>query len=238
MTLRVANIIAFVIMIVMNYLANALPLNGKTTGELSGQYPNLFVPAGVTFSIWGIIYILLLAYTILQFLARNKVVADATGWLFVISCLLNAIWIVTWHYEFPGISLIVMSLLLVTLVIINYRLTPLSSPVIKASFGIYLGWICIAAIANATAFLVAVNWRGWGLPDEFWSSLMVFTGAVIILVVLNRFRNPFTGIAVIWALTGIIIARSWPEHKTVIIAASLSIVAVAVYSALITLRKI
>ena len=56
--MKYLNIVLFAGMIVMNYLANALPLNNKTTGELSDSFPNLFVPAGITFSIWGIIYLL------------------------------------------------------------------------------------------------------------------------------------------------------------------------------------
>ena len=59
-TLQIANIIGFVLVIIMNTLANTLPINGFTTGELSALYPNLFVPAGFTFSIWGVIYLLLM----------------------------------------------------------------------------------------------------------------------------------------------------------------------------------
>ncbi len=51
--IKYINVVLFAGMLVMNYLANALPLNNKTTGELSDSFPNLFVPAGLTFSIWG-----------------------------------------------------------------------------------------------------------------------------------------------------------------------------------------
>jgi hypothetical protein len=234
--LRIINLVAFLVMILINYLANSLPINNITQQELSEQYPNLFVPAGLTFSIWGVIYLLLLGFIVLQFRDRSKVFVEAIGWLFAISCLLNALWIVLWHYEFPGVSLIIMLMLLVSLIVINYRLTPLSSGIIKAGFGLYLGWICIAIIANATSFLVAINWQGWGLTDQAWATVMVLTGAVITILVLDAFRNPFAGLAVIWALTGIIIAR-WPGYLTIIIAAGLSIIAVAVVSALIATGK-
>ncbi|HNX79137.1 MAG TPA: hypothetical protein PKJ24_04610 [Prolixibacteraceae bacterium] len=65
--IKFLNILFFAGMVVMNYLANALPLNGKNTGELSDAFPNLFVPAGITFSIWGVIYLLLLLVCIIQF---------------------------------------------------------------------------------------------------------------------------------------------------------------------------
>ena len=237
MSLKLINIIAFAIMILMNYLANALPLGGKTTGELSAQYPNLFVPAGITFSIWGVIYILLLGFCILQFVPRNRAMVDATGWLFAISCVLNALWIVTWHYEKPGLSLIIMLLLLVTLVMVNQRITALGPGITKSAFGMYLGWICIATIANATAFLVAVNWQGWGLSDEFWASVMVLAGVAVSMLILTQYRNPFTGLAVMWALAGIIIARSWPDHRSVIIAAVVSFIAITLLTALVTFRR-
>ena len=236
MTIKIVNVVTFVIMIVMNWLANTLPLGGKTTGELSAQYPNLFVPAGLTFSIWGLIYLLLLGFCVLQFMAQNRAMVTAIGWLFAVSCILNALWIVAWHYEFPGLSLVIMILLLATLVMINHRLTPFAGVITRAAFGIYLGWICIAIIANATALLVAVNWQGWGIGEETWAVIMVLAGAVITLLVLRNYRNPFTGLAVIWALTGIIIAR-WPGNKAIIIAAAISILALAVMSLLVTLRR-
>ena len=236
MAIKILNIAAFAIMVFMNYLANALPLGGRTTGELSAQYPNLFVPAGLTFSIWGIIYLLLLGFCLLQFMAQNRAMVNAIGWLFALSCILNALWIVAWHYELPGVSLIIMILLLATLVMINHRLIPFASGITKAAFGIYLGWICIAAIANTTALLVAINWQGWGIGEEAWAMIMVFAGAVITLLVLHNYRNPFTGLVVIWALTGIIIA-GWPGNRAIIIAAAISILALAIMSVLVTIRR-
>lgn len=108
MLTKYVNLVLFMAMIVMNYLANALPLNGKTTGELSAQYPNLFVPAGITFSIWGVIYLLLGAFVILQFRHKNKSLAKTVGWAFAISCLLNSFWIVAWHYEYLLLSVGIM----------------------------------------------------------------------------------------------------------------------------------
>ena len=236
MAVKILNIFAFAVMVLMNYLANALPLGGKTTGEISAQYPNLFVPAGITFSIWGIIYILLLGFCLLQFMAQNREMVHAIGWLFAVSCILNALWIVAWHYQFPGISLIIMILLLATLVIINYRLLPFANGITKATFGIYLGWICIATIANTTALLVSINWQGWGIGEEAWAVIMVLAGAVVTLLVLHNYRNPFTGLVVIWALVGIIIAR-WPGNRAIIIAAAISILILAVMSVLVTIRR-
>lgn len=236
MQFKLINVAAFAIMVFMNYLANALPLGGKTTGELSAQYPNLFVPAGITFSIWGIIYLMLLGFCVIQFMAHNRAMVNALGWLFAISCILNALWIVAWHHEKLFLSVIIMLLLLATLTMINYRLVPFSESISKAAFGVYLGWICIATIANITALLVAINWQGWGISDEAWAVIMVLAGAVITALIIKNYRNSFTGIAVIWALTGIMIAR-WPGNKPILIAAAASILAIAVISVIITIRE-
>ncbi|TVR72608.1 MAG: hypothetical protein EA408_06625 [Marinilabiliales bacterium] len=236
MTLKIINVAAFTLMIVMNYLANALPLGGKTTGELSAQYPNLFVPAGITFSIWGVIYLLLLLFCILQFMSDHREIVQSIGWLFAASCLLNALWIVTWHYEKMALSILVMVLLLAVLTAISSRLTGFPAGIARAAFGIYLGWICIATIANVTALLVAANWQGWGLSQETWAVVMILAGAVITILVIQNYRNPFAGLAVIWALAGIMIAR-WPDNRAILVVAAVSAIAVAIITVLAAVRK-
>lgn len=222
MGIKIANTAAFAIMILMNYFANAIPLNGNTTGELSARYPNLFVPAGITFSIWGVIYLLLLGFCVVQFMSQYRQMADSIGWFFVVSCILNSLWIVAWHYERPGLSLVIMLFLLFSLIIINQRLVPFGRGITGAAFGLYLGWICIATIANATALLVKLNWPAWGIPDESWAIIMILAGTAITLFLLKTYRNPYTGIAVIWAIAGIILAR-WPEYRTISAVAGLAI---------------
>ncbi|MFW5725747.1 MAG: hypothetical protein ACOCX0_04800, partial [Bacteroidota bacterium] len=154
MLLKIVNVVTFLAMVFTNYLANALPINDKTTGQLSAQYPNLFVPAGFTFSIWGIIYLLLTIFVVIQFFENNKPVVRAIGWAFALSSLFNTLWIVAWHYERLPLSVLIMLGLLVCLVYIGLQIRTLPVGIIKAAFGIYLGWISIATIANITALLV------------------------------------------------------------------------------------
>jgi len=194
-------------MITANYLANAIPINGKTTGELSAQYPNLFVPAGITFSIWGVIYLLLFAFVVLQFVNNNKQLVEIIGWAFAISCILNALWIVAWHYENLSVSLIIMLALLAVLVYINIQLKDTNSTLVKASLGIYLGWICIATIANVTALLVHYGWSGWGIETTTWTIILIAIGLSIAAITVLKIQNPYIGLAVIWAFAGILIKR-------------------------------
>jgi len=234
--IRYINILFFAVMIVMNYLANALPLNGKTTGELSDSFPNLFVPAGVTFSIWGVIYLLLLVFCVIQFNSSNQAVINRIGWLFAASCILNALWIVAWHYSRLPLSVIIMLGLLVSLIWINISLKDLPFGLIKAAFGIYLGWICIATIANVTGLLVANNWNGFGLSDETWTVIMIFTGALITVGALWRLDNPFIGLSVVWAFAGIMIKRQ-VDYRSIFVFAAIALALVAVMLLLAFFKK-
>ncbi len=214
-------------MIVMNWLANALPLNNKTTGEISDSIPNLFTPAGVTFTIWGIIYLLLLIYCILQFRQTNQAIFLQIGWAFGISCLLNALWIVFWHYGRLPLSLLAMTGILGALIYINMQIRDLPLGIIKAAFGIYLGWICIATIANVTALLVHYNWHGWGLSEETWTIVMISAGALITALTIYSVKNPFIGLSVIWAFAGIILKRHY-DYRSIVITCAIGILFLAI----------
>jgi hypothetical protein len=225
--IRFLNLIFFALMIVMNWLANALPLNHKTTGEISDSLPNLFAPSGITFAIWGIIYLLLLTYCIIQFRETNQVISLQIGWAFGISCLLNASWIVFWHYGKLPLSLLAMAGILIALIFINMQIRDLPFGIVKASFGIYLGWICIASIANVTALLVHYNWQTWGVSEEIWTIVMITAGVLITALTVYSVKNPFIGLSVIWAFAGIILKRHY-DYRIIVVAAAVGILILAI----------
>lgn len=234
--IKYINLVLFAVMIVMNYLANALPLNNKTTGEISDSFPNLFVPAGLTFSIWGLIYLLLLGYCIVQFTGSNQIAITGTVTWFAATCILNSLWIVAWHYQKLPLSLLIMIGLLISLIFINIIIREMPQGLIKAAFGVYLGWICIATIANVTALLVHYRWNGFGLSDELWTIIMISTGAIIVSLSIYNLRNPFIGLAVIWAFAGIIIKRQ-NDYKSIIITAAIAIIIVSAVTVLGSFRR-
>lgn len=234
--MKYLNLLLFAGMVVMNYLANALPLNGKTTGELSDAYPNLFVPAGITFSIWGIIYILLVTFCVIQFTTSHQAVITRMGWLFGLSCIFNALWIVAWHYERLPMSLILMLGLLVSLIWINFFIRDLPAGFIKAAFGIYLGWICIATIANVTALLVNYGWGGLGITEETWTIIMIAVGALLVSITIWRLDNPFIGLSVVWAFAGIMIKRQ-ADYRVILVTAAIAAAVVAAVLVVIFFRK-
>jgi tryptophan-rich sensory protein len=234
--LKYLNLVFFGVMILMNALANALPLNNKTTGELSDSLPNLFVPAGLTFSIWGVIYLLVALFCIIQFRAANDTTVENIGWLFSVSCLLNATWIVAWHYQRLPLSLMIMLLLLTTLIYINMLIRDIQPGIIKAAFGIYLGWICIATIANITAVLVSHGWNGFGISETAWTIIMIAAGVLIVSFTLLRLDNPFIGLSVVWAVIGIYLKRQ-DDYRAIAITAIVALSIVTIVTILGFFRK-
>jgi hypothetical protein len=209
----------------VNALANILPINGLNTGQVSGFYPNLFVPDGFTFSIWSVIYLGLLAfagYTTrvvgwlpAEAVARQRVVAILP--LFWLSCGFNAGWIVVWHYLQVGLSLVVMLALLATLLVIFLRLQQhrpgrftASNLLADTPFVMYLAWICVATIANTTALLVHLGWQGGVIAPAGWSIGLQVVAFGLATAITLWYGRPAFSLVVAWALWGIYRAQSGP----------------------------
>jgi translocator protein len=217
-TLKILNIVAFIVVLLVNYLANALPLNGIRTGDISNKYYNEFAPAGVTFAIWGVIYLLLIGTIIRLFSLEGISIEKLQKW-FLANSLFNSAWLFAWHYELLFLTVVLMIGILYTLIQSNKTITeeiPESTPqywLFKSAFGVYLGWICIATIANFTTLLVSLNFNKLGLTDTFWTGAVIGIGAITAAMLVVRYRNIYIGLAVIWALIGIAIRQNQlPNH--------------------------
>ncbi len=245
--LQLLNIIFFVLMILANFLAEYLPIGGKSTKQLSDQYPNLFTPAAITFSIWIVIYLMLLFFSIYQgkTLISKKIntevdrLVNKIDFYFILSCILNLAWIIVWHYEMVGLSVIIMLGLLLTLIKLNLEIEKDFEKVgrnekllVHIPFCIYLAWISIATISNITALLVHLGWNGFGFSEEFWTITMIIVGTIITSFVVIRINNIFYGLVVIWAFIGIIIKRAEVEgiiaFKNIVYTAAICIIIIYV----------
>lgn len=236
------NLIGFLAVIVSNTLAVLLPLNNKTTQALSDKYANLFVPAGLTFSIWGVIYILLGIYTVYQMVIAFKPAAqkrdfiDRIGIWFFISCIFNTGWIFAWHYEVMWLSLVIMLLLLASLLVIYLRLgtgrredvSNNEKGLVHLNFSIYLGWITVATIANVTAFLVKYGWNRFGLDEQFWTVVVIAVGILITLGMIFIRNDIFHSLVVIWAFAGILIKRLADPATPALLIITITIAGIAV----------
>ena len=214
---QMLNVLAVIATIAVNGLANALPLNGLNTGEISDRFQVFFVPAGYVFSIWGLIYLGLIAFAIYQALPAQR----ANPRLmridipFVLSCLANIVWLFLWHYlQFP-LTLLVMLFLLGSLITIYLRLdigrvrvSPGERWCVHLPFSVYLGWVTVATIANATDVLDYLGWGGWGIPPQVWAVVMLVVATGLTLWMSLTRRDTAFLLVIVWAFIGIAIKQA------------------------------
>lgn len=208
--------VTFFIMILINMLANLVPLFGITTGEVSDAYPNLFAPAGFTFSIWGLIYFLLFAHTLYQLWLNQRGESaldirtlDIIGVLFCCSSIANALWIVCWHKQWIPVAMVLMAAILICIATIvrmlhNRMLTRKEITFILIPFSVYFGWISVATIANMTTLLVYLGWGGFGLSADVWMMIISVAGALMGAAVVLMLRSATYGLVFVWAYAGIL----------------------------------
>jgi len=215
--LKLAVAVSFLATVVVNYLAQSLPINGVTPGQVSDSLPNLFAPAGLTFSIWGVIYLLLAAFTVYQFDFRKKEGGgsslDRVRVVFIVSSLANIAWIFSWHYGIYPLSMLLMLVILISLIVINRtldrkQLTGIEKVVVRLPFRLYFGWITIATVANATALLVSVGWDRFGFPEQAWTVLILLVAMAIGTVTMMTRKDIAYGLVLIWAYVGILIKHT------------------------------
>jgi hypothetical protein len=211
---QIVVILAVAATIIFNGMANALPLGGQTTGEISAQFQVYFVPAGYVFSIWGLIYLGLVFFAVYQALPsqRDNPRLGRIGYLFVFSCLANIAWLFLWHYQLFVLSLLAMVTLLLLLIFIYLRLEIGRAAVpagekwlVRLPFSIYLGWISVATIANASSVLDYIEWGGWGISPEIWTVIMLLVGVGLAAVMLFKRGDIAFALVFIWAFVGIAI---------------------------------
>jgi hypothetical protein len=231
---QVIVIVALIAALVVNWLSNAIPLNGLTAGEISDSFEVYFVPAGYVFSIWGLIYLGLIAYAVYQALPaqRENLYLQRIGYLFALSCVANFSWLFLWHYQMFSATIIVMVALLLLLIAIylqlgvgRERVSAAQQWLVNVPFRIYLGWITVATIANATTVLEWWDWNGWGIYPEHWAAIMLIAGAAIASAV-SITRGDVAYVAVIvWAFVGIAVKHA--DTSVVATAAWIAAVVVA-----------
>jgi benzodiazapine receptor len=217
----VLNWITLILVITVNALANILPINGITTAEVSARYPNLFVPAGFTFGIWGFIYLLHILHVGFStyILVSPHRTASPIGALtqkinpwFWLSCVLNSCWILAWHHHHVLLSVVIMIALFFTLMVV-FRIITISERTLalgylehislETPFIIYLSWINVAMIANITALLVSNGWQGGGIEPYIWSCIMIGVATIIGVWMSVKWHRPAYTAVIVWSIIGI-----------------------------------
>jgi len=206
-------IVATVATLAVNTLANTLPFNGQDQATISDSFTVFFVPAGYVFSIWGLIYLALIAFTVYQALPsqRDNALLEQVGWLYIGTCIANSAWLFVWHYLLFTLSLIVMLALLVLLIAIylalgtgRKRTGTAQRWLVRVPFSIYLGWITVATVANATTLF---NYWGWGngldRASAIWAAIMLVVATVIAVLMSLRHGDIAYVAVIVWAFAGI-----------------------------------
>jgi len=236
-------------MIGVNALANILPINNLTTGQVSDSFPNLFAPTGLTFSIWGLIYLLLGAYTAFQIFSKkpNSKLSAIINSLFILSSFVNSAWIFAWHYKILWLTVLLMLTLLASLIkiadILNQeKLNSKEKLIYKIPFGVYFGWITVATIANITGFLVSIGWDGFGLPDTTWMIIILFVGFGVAAWRMHLDSNLAYGLVPVWAYYGIWLKHTMPSgfnnsYPTVVTAVIICLVLLILSNLALIFRK-
>jgi hypothetical protein len=246
-TLRqISVVLTILVTLVVNVLADVLPINGLGTGQISDRFKVFFVPAGYVFAIWGLIYLGLIAYAIYQALPsqRENPRLRNTGWWISLGGLANIAWIFLWHYEKFALTVIAMLVLLATLIITYLRMSIGRGKVSTAerytthlTFSIYLGWITVATIANITELLDYLNWNGFGIAPQIWMGIVLV--AVLVIAVLMNFnrRDVAYAVVILWALAGISVKHAGVPAVTTPTWVTFGLVAITLVLAFVLPRK-
>ena len=245
-SLRWANISAFALMVLVNGLAGSTTIiGGRNTAQISDANPTLITPAGYVFSIWGVIYVLLGVFAVYQALPgqRASQFQSRIGWLFVLSSIINMVWLFLWQSLLLEASTVLMFLLLSTLILIYLRLgigksktTIREKLAVHLPFSVYLGWITIASIANVAVTLVSVGWIGFGISPTMWATLVVAVALLVSVLVLATRKDLAYALVVIWALVGIAAEQSGTPAIVTLTQAGAALVAVASVVTLVLTR--
>ncbi len=239
---QVANVAAYLLMITVNALANALPINGITSGAVSDRFPTFVTPAGYVFAIWGVIYALLGVFTVYQALPaqRNDARLQRLGFAFALSCVCNAAWLFAWHYLQIALAWVLIVALLITLAVCYERLRgPVGSRgqwfAVRLPFSVYLGWVTVATVANTAVVAVDAGIDG-GSSAPLWGAVALAAATAIGIAMLIRRADVAFAAVVVWALVGIAVAQG-PRSALIVAVAAAGCTALVAVTATTLLRQ-
>lgn len=204
------NLIFLAVTLAINTLGAIGIINGLTQKQISDMYLTLITPSPSTFSIWSVIYLLLIISIVVMLIKKNDPyynnALDKISFLFWISCIFNIGWIVAFSYIQLELSVIFILGFVITLSLICQKLLKIKEGkrwLLPLSFGIYTGWLFIATVVNIAATLVKLEWNGFGLADHIWATIILIIAVVLVILVLLKNSNAAFPLPVAWAYFGI-----------------------------------
>ncbi|MFA7573783.1 MAG: TspO/MBR family protein [Lutispora sp.] len=208
----------FVVTLAINTLGAMGLINGLSQKQISDMYVTLITPSPATFSIWSVIYSLLLISVIVMIAKKDDSyyhsAVDQITVLFRISCVLNIAWIVAFSYVQIELSVLFILGFVITLSLICQKLLKIQDGkrwLLPLSFGIYTGWLFIATVVNIAAALVKLKWNGFGIAEDIWAIIIIIIAVLLVILVLSKNRNAAFPLPVAWAYLGIYQYLNAPE---------------------------
>lgn len=200
----------FIITLAVNGLGASGFINGLSQKEISDRYTTLITPSASTFSIWGVIFTLLVISIIVMIVKRNDVyyqnaIEEITG-LFRISCVLNIVWMIAFSYLYIELSTLFIFGFLISLYLICEKLGKIHIEkhfLLPLTFGLYTGWLFIASVVNIAASLVKLKWNGFGIAYEMWAAIILIVSVILVFIVLKKNKNTVFPLPIAWAYLGI-----------------------------------
>lgn len=218
--------------ILINYLAAKGFINNITPGEISAKYPSFITPANYAFSIWGLIYIGLICFSVYQLFPQTTERLSKIRFLYIVTCITNVSWIFSWHNELISLSLVTMLILLSTLVAINLSRTGEDSIadfwLVKTLFSVYFGWISVAAILNATILLISFGISVSDFLSTLISCILIGLITIVGIIVRHKIRAFAYSLTIAWALTAIAVKQS--EKTAIVFTCAFGVVALLISS--------
>jgi hypothetical protein len=200
---------------------------------ISDQYPTLVTPAGYAFTIWSLIYFGMIVFSIYQALPKNAERFRGIRSLYILNCAANCAWIFFWHQEQILLCLFVILLLLATLLLINIKIGTAQTNgefwLVKAPFGIYFGWVTVAAMVNLTVALKFLNVEMSDAAAVSLGCTFIVLAAVFGVLVRVKLANYLYPLAIAWAVTAIAVKQS---GQTLIVVAAAVACIVSLFTAL------
>jgi hypothetical protein len=222
-SLAILNFVFFVIAFAVSNLSQLKIFGGVTNADISNKYSTVFTPAGITFAIWGVIYLSLFGFTIYNLIRAFKDDVDSEasvavlkiGNLFIINNIATTFWVFAFTYEYILASMILIIIQLITLLMIFIRLgfydinKSLTNKIFtQFPLSIYFAWLCVANVANISLYLVSIGWDGFGISESNWAIVMISVLIILSLFIVGLKHNIFFGLVAIWSLYGIQIKRT------------------------------
>lgn len=207
----ILNLVFYFSTLVINSLGSSGFFNNMGQKDVSDKYTTLITPAGFSFSIWGVIYTLVLI-NLIYFVIKRKEdrvsrLVQMISPLFIFSCLMNMGWILAFSYEMLGISTILIFGMLISLMLIIEKIyknrADISYFLPGLGFTLYASWVFIATILNISLFLVQLNWGGFGISSSIWTIIILFIAIAFVLFYLKLYKNAVFPISLAWAFFGI-----------------------------------